>query len=1799
MAASPISYVGNAQGAADSNPTSGNFTVHANTRAGDLVIAQWYSRANTKTFSKPGTVNQLIDVSTANGGHLFVGWWVAAGSSDSKGWTAGSVSNGSTGWGTTTMRGVDVIAPFRYSGSVAGGSTSNPDPPSISTGAGDAMVVGFGHMDDWGTYAAPASFTDGGWWETTAGTDAAGGMAYDLDGGTGSAVNAATFGTATAANYWYAWAGSLTPMTLLPKTLVPVYNIKNRAAKNLAGGIKKAFSQAADGSLYGYSNVYATARSTYGGATADSSQVVVGQNFSTPNYSVQSGYVSFDTSGIPAAATINKVTLRGYVSALLADTAFTVQARLKDWSTTLGSEDWVAGASLSALTLLATTPSSGMAVGRHVEFTEEGGGVFGSNVNRTGVTRLLLTTAAIVAGTTPTNLEQVTFSSSEGISAMTLEVEYDTPVNFDIKESIAAQLRKRQLASGGHIRYDGDYVVHIFNGSGSLVVPGTIRGAEVLVVGGGGGGTSGGGGAGGYLPGTETLTGTMPVTVGTGGAGENTYKLGASYTAGDGEDSVFGSYTAKGGGGAGGNCSIGSYCNGRPGGSGGGSSATGAFTATGGDHTGSPASQGNHGGGNGSFGDPYPSGGGGGAAADGGTAASSTAGGAGGAGYTNDIVETGHTGAGHEYAGGGSGGLWQGTGTYGGATHGGGTFSRTDGEPVNGAANTGGGGGGIWAGPIGYTWTNVGGNGGSGVVIVRYLAPYFSASGGTVTFEGPYTVHKFTSSGSLVCSGSLLAAYVEVLVVGGGGPGGNGLTGGSGRGGGGGGGGEVYLGSIDLSGTMTVTVGGSGQNSVLGSRTALAGGAGGNYTAAGGSGASGGGSGSEGSDAGVGSPQFDGGHGQGAGTAGAGGGGGKNEVGGPGAAGYGGYGAGYYNAYSSDLVQRGSLVIYGSGGGGGGYNDGGPAGSGAGAGGDNTSAAVAGTANTGGGGGGGGSWSSDAAGKAGGSGIVVVRYLTFGILGGTAVAVEGADTDGYIQSTNATYLTARSGGTLTVETGSYGLCVQDWVSSQYWCYESFLSFDTSAYTSAISAAYLVFYAASLWNGGGPFSVRTKDWGAAIDTGDWVAGASIGSLPLVGNGYVASVDFQWVALDPLAINKGGVTRLLLALNKLTDGTAPAATEGFSFTQNEFAGQYRPRLFIRTKDEGAVQYRVQNKVPQTLVPIYDILVSALTALKTLTTSYNIIQHLPKTLTTPFNIRNLLAKTLALPFNIRNKAAKTIAAAYQIFGRATKTLTTPYNIRNLLAKTLTLPFNIIGRATKTLVPAYNIIQHLAQTLTPPYNIRGLAVKTLTATFSILGSVTAVLKTLVTGYSIRNLAAKTLAMPYQIRGLATKTIAATYNIIQHLAKTLTSPYNIRGKALKTIAPVYNIIQHLAKTLTPTYNIIQHLAKTLTPPYQIRNKATKTLSATYSIIQHLAKTLVLPYNIRNKALKTLTATYSIIQHLAKVLTPTYTIRNLLAKTLVLPYQIRNMALKTLTLPYSIRQLSTKTLVIIYNIQSTITAVLKTLVPSYSIIQHLAKTLVSSYFILGRSAKTLVPTFSIRNLLAKTLALPYQIRGRAVKTLSATYNIIQHLGKTIVAGYQILGRATKTLTTPFNIRTLIAKSLTATYEILGVRAVLVTLTAAYGVMNLATKTLSPTYRILTHAAEVTLQAGYSISRLVLKSLTTTYKIFRYEIFGTILPGLGNMLKSRGKIVRGQANGPMVTETNTMSRGGWKDIQVDVQMGGVEIEVFQNDAFQSPAFDQGADTVPRPLKRPGPPFSRLKKTTAEVKRGQPPTSPGTS
>ncbi|MFZ5565058.1 MAG: hypothetical protein ACOZBW_13500, partial [Thermodesulfobacteriota bacterium] len=80
--------------------------------------------------------------------------------------------------------------------------------------------------------------------------------------------------------------------------------------------------------------------------------------------------------------------------------------------------------------------------------------------------------------------------------------------------------------SGGVITYDGDYIIHTFTSSGTLVPALGVIGVEVLVVGGGGGGgggngnnrAGGGGGAGGVIYNAAYAVGaSVSVTVGAGG----------------------------------------------------------------------------------------------------------------------------------------------------------------------------------------------------------------------------------------------------------------------------------------------------------------------------------------------------------------------------------------------------------------------------------------------------------------------------------------------------------------------------------------------------------------------------------------------------------------------------------------------------------------------------------------------------------------------------------------------------------------------------------------------------------------------------------------------------------------------------------------------------------------------------------------------------------------------------------------------------------------------------------------------------------------------------------------------------------------------------------------------------------------------------------------------------------------------------------------------------------------------------------------------------------------------------------
>jgi autotransporter-associated beta strand protein len=275
---------------------------------------------------------------------------------------------------------------------------------------------------------------------------------------------------------------------------------------------------------------------------------------------------------------------------------------------------------------------------------------------------------------------------------------------------------------------------------------------DYLVVAGGGSGAGrdvgGGGGGGGVL---SNLTqpnpnfvylgaGTYNVSVGAGGIGTN------DNDGINGQNSVFGPFTAIGGGGGGYFASFTAPL----GGSGGGGGRQGYF--------GGPGVRGQgFAGGNGSNGNTalYDAGGGGGGAggvgqtAIKGTASTQGKGGDGGPGVQIDFTGTA------KYFGGGGGGaphrssslstMISGLGGIGG---GGNAAVNSSSPPQAGQPNTGGGGG------ASRSVTGnliIGGNGGSGIVQVRYPAPAFATGGTTMAGTGSangFTIHSFTQNGA-------------------------------------------------------------------------------------------------------------------------------------------------------------------------------------------------------------------------------------------------------------------------------------------------------------------------------------------------------------------------------------------------------------------------------------------------------------------------------------------------------------------------------------------------------------------------------------------------------------------------------------------------------------------------------------------------------------------------------------------------------------------------------------------------------------------------------------------------------------------------------------------------------------------------------------------------------------------------------------------------------------------------------------------------------------------------------------------
>jgi len=267
-------------------------------------------------------------------------------------------------------------------------------------------------------------------------------------------------------------------------------------------------------------------------------------------------------------------------------------------------------------------------------------------------------------------------------------------------------------ATGGYVYQDSSYYYHAFLSSGTFTPSQSLSCDYLVIAGGGGGGydTGGGGGAGGLRSTVGTTGGggsletalsvtaqAYSVTVGGGGVGALT---GARHGS-SGTDSTISTITSTGGGG-GGDASAAGYS----GGSGGGTRNSGSG-GTGTTNQGYAGGSANH---------TSAGSGGGGAAAVGANTVGTNSGGAGGNGVqiTALSVPT-QTGVNGYYAGGGGGGSNALPPTIGGFGGGGQGGTPGGANIKSGISNTGSGGGGCGGGDsTGF------GNGGSGLVIIRY-----------------------------------------------------------------------------------------------------------------------------------------------------------------------------------------------------------------------------------------------------------------------------------------------------------------------------------------------------------------------------------------------------------------------------------------------------------------------------------------------------------------------------------------------------------------------------------------------------------------------------------------------------------------------------------------------------------------------------------------------------------------------------------------------------------------------------------------------------------------------------------------------------------------------------------------------------------------------------------------------------------------------------------------------------------------------------------------------------------------------
>lgn len=197
------------------------------------------------------------------------------------------------------------------------------------------------------------------------------------------------------------------------------------------------FFPTVDGFIASSHVTYANARSGSGATMGtEAGYMVVGQN---TGFSVWQGHLRFDTSSLTAAALITAVSLQLTTFGAGAGASFTIEARPSTVGASLTTADYIPGASLSSLNLLASLLSTGFTVGVPQLLTSDAN--FLTAVNPAGFTEISLSSSLTRLNTTPANdssLAIYTVGTGAGeASYPTLIVDYHYPRRPPVNRSFA------------------------------------------------------------------------------------------------------------------------------------------------------------------------------------------------------------------------------------------------------------------------------------------------------------------------------------------------------------------------------------------------------------------------------------------------------------------------------------------------------------------------------------------------------------------------------------------------------------------------------------------------------------------------------------------------------------------------------------------------------------------------------------------------------------------------------------------------------------------------------------------------------------------------------------------------------------------------------------------------------------------------------------------------------------------------------------------------------------------------------------------------------------------------------------------------------------------------------------------------------------------------------------------------------------------------------------------------------------------------------------------------------------------